>query len=176
MAPILDTERLILRGHNIDDFEESASMWSDQTVVKHITGSPSSRSTSWTRLLRYAGLWDLLGFGYWVVEAKSDGRFIGEVGFADFKREMTPSIEGIPEAGWVLKSSEFGNGYATEAVARIHDWADAIPRFEKTVCIVDPSHLRSIAVARKVEYTNDTEATIENESALLLWRIRKPNK
>jgi hypothetical protein len=34
----------------------------------------------------YIGHWALMGFGYWVIEEKATGEFVGDVGFADFKR------------------------------------------------------------------------------------------
>ena len=83
-----------------------AAMWADAGVTRFISGRPFTREECWARLLRYAGLWPTLGFGYWAIEDKAEGRFLGEAGFADFKRDMTPSIEGLPEAGWVLAPSE----------------------------------------------------------------------
>jgi RimJ/RimL family protein N-acetyltransferase len=101
-APPIDTARLTLRGHKAGDIDESAALWADPMVVRHIGGRPFSREESWTRLLRYAGHWALLGFGYWVVRERSSGRFVGEVGLADYRRDLVPAIEGTPEAGWVL--------------------------------------------------------------------------
>ena len=99
-------------------------MWADPQVVAHISGTPSTAEQSWSRLLRYTGHWQHLGFGYWVVESKADGAFIGEVGFADYYRDTTPSITGLPEAGWALKTAAHGKGYATEAVSAMLHWAD----------------------------------------------------
>ena len=69
-------------------------------------------------MLRYAGHWQWMGFGFWALEEKSTGAFAGELGFAEFKRELEPSIQGIPEIGWVLAPHAHGKGYATEAVRR----------------------------------------------------------
>lgn len=65
-VPTLETERLILRGHGVDDFGDSAAMWAEPEVVRHIGGRPFTREESWSRLLRYIGHWSALGFGYWV--------------------------------------------------------------------------------------------------------------
>ena len=92
-APILETERLKLRGHRLDDFVHCAAMWADPIVTKHIGGRPFTEEESWTRLLRYVGHWALLGFGYWVVEEKITGSFIGEAGFADYKRDIDPPLQ-----------------------------------------------------------------------------------
>ena len=101
MIPVLETERLKLRGHRLDDFPACAAMWADPAVTRHIGGKPLSNEESWTKFLRYFGHWALLGFGYWVVEEKATGNFAGEVGFADYKRNIDPPLNS-PEMGWVL--------------------------------------------------------------------------
>ena len=88
----IDTERLTLRRPRLDDFEESLAMWADPAVVRHISGKPTTREEMWARLLRYVGHWELMGFGFWVVREKGTGRFVGEVGLADFRRDMDPPL------------------------------------------------------------------------------------
>ena len=171
MTPRLESDRLVLRGHRREDFAESAAMWADPEVVRHISGRPSSAEESWSRLLGYAGLWSLLGFGYWVAEAKADGRFVGEVGFADFRRDTTPPLGGRPEAGWVLKSAEHGKGFGTEAVTCIHAWADRAFAGKGTVCILDPEHRASIALARKVGYAEEALGRYKGEPTLVMARV-----
>jgi RimJ/RimL family protein N-acetyltransferase len=51
-VPILETERLRLRGHRLDDFPASAAMWADPVVTRHTTGKPQTREEVWLRLLR----------------------------------------------------------------------------------------------------------------------------
>ncbi|WP_172296058.1 GNAT family N-acetyltransferase [Pseudoruegeria sp. HB172150] len=169
MVPVLETERLTLRGHRLDDFESSAALWADPEVVRYITGKPLPRDTSWHRLLRYVGHWDLLGYGYWVVEDR-DGRFIGEVGLADYHRNLDIDVAGIPEAGWVLATHAHGKGYATEAMTRVLQWADE--RFARTFAMFDPAHEKSMHVAAKLGYGDRTEAKYNGEPAVVLWRDR----
>ena len=85
-APTLETERLVLRAHRVEDFSDLAALWADPVVTRFISGVPQTAEESWSRLLRYAGHWLLLGFGYWAVEEKATGNFLGEVGF-DSTRE-----------------------------------------------------------------------------------------
>jgi RimJ/RimL family protein N-acetyltransferase len=101
-APALDTARLTLRAHAPADLAECAAMWADPLMVRHIGGRPLSEEEVWARVLRYAGLWALLGFGYWVVRERATGRFVGEVGLGDFRRTLAPPLDGAPEAGWAL--------------------------------------------------------------------------
>jgi RimJ/RimL family protein N-acetyltransferase len=115
-VPVLETERLKLRGHRLEDFIHSAAMWADPRVTQHIGGKPLTEEESWTRFLRYVNHWSLLGFGYWVVEEKATGNSLGEVGFADYKRDIEPSLKGVPEIGWGFASQAHGKGYASKVV------------------------------------------------------------
>ncbi len=79
--PIIETARLVLRAHTLDDFEPLAAMWGDAAVARYIGGKPATREESWVRLLRYCGHWQLMGFGYWAVALKGGAGYIGDVGF-----------------------------------------------------------------------------------------------
>jgi RimJ/RimL family protein N-acetyltransferase len=172
-APRLETERLILRPHRLDDFFASAAMWRDPQVVKFTIGSESTPQRSWQRLLAYCGHWSLLGFGYWAVECKSTQRYIGELGFADFRRQFDPSIEGIPEIGWALCSDAHGYGYATEALRRVIEWGDLHLDVPRTVCIIHSANLPSLRLARKLGYSFVVAERAESETHLLLARDAK---
>ncbi len=152
MAPHLETPRLRLRAHGLSDFEDLASMWGHPDVTRQIGGRPQTREESWARLLRYSGLWPLLGFGYWAVVDRDTGRFVGDVGFADFHRDMTPPLGDTPEAGWVLSPWAHGRGLATEAMTAVLAWSDAHRSWKETVCIIDVGNEASVRVARKCGY------------------------
>ena len=173
VIPVLETERLRLRAYRRDDFAACAAIWADPVVVRYTTGKPLPPDEVWTKMLRNAGLWLLLGYGYWAVEEKATGTFIGEMGFADFKRVIEPSLEGIPECGWVLSSRVHGKGYATEAVGALVGWADRHLAGERTVCIIDPDNAASLRVAGKCGYREFERAPYKAHNVILLER-RKP--
>src|ERR1017187_8298291 len=152
--PVLEAERLRLRGHRLDDFAACAALWADPAVSRQLGHKPFTEEESWTRLLRYVGHWALMGYGYWVVEEKVSGSFVGEVGFADYKREMQSPVKELPEIGWVLDSRAHGKGYATEAARAAITWGEAHFSPPRTTCIVSPDNLRSIRVAEKCGYRN----------------------
>jgi RimJ/RimL family protein N-acetyltransferase len=168
--PVIDTARLILRGHCVDDLTACAAMWGDERVTRHISLTPSSAQESWARILRYAGLWALLGFGYWAVEEKSSGRFAGDVGFADFKREIKPSFDGAPEIGWVLAPWAHSKGYASEAVAAVHEWAARVLKPARIVCMISPDNAASLRVAQKAGYREYARTTYQDRPTILLER------
>lgn len=151
-APTIETARLTLRAHHREDFEASFAMWSDPIVTRYIGGKPSTEQQVWSRLLNYAGHWALLGFGYWALEDKATGRFVGEVGFANFRRDIAPSMRDAPELGWALASPFHGQGYGTEAVRAAVGWGDARFGPSRTVCLIHADNLASIRVAEKCGY------------------------
>lgn len=168
--PILETERLRLRGHRLEDFVHSAAMWADAKVTKHIGGQPLSEEESWTKFLRYVGHWSLMGFGYWVVEERASGNFLGEIGFADYKRDIQPSLKEVPEIGWVLAAHAHGKGFATEAVRAAVAWGDTHFHSQRTVCIIAPENLPSIRVAEKCGYQEFQRTTYKGKPALMFER------
>lgn len=168
--PTLRTEHLTLRGHRADDLAASAEMWCDPAVTRFIGGKPSSNEETWGRLLRYRGLWAMLGFGYWLVEDRRSGRFVGEVGFADFKREMEPSIAGTPEIGWALAPWAHGRGWGTEAVRAALFWGDDQLRSSRTVCMIAPENAPSIKLALKCGYAEFSPAIYKSQPTVLFAR------
>lgn len=167
--PVIETERTILRPHRLADFDAYAEMWADPVVTRFIA-KPRTREESWQRFLRHAGSWSLIGYGFWAVEEKATGRFIGEAGFHDLKRDIEPSIEGIPEAGWGFVADKHGQGIASEVVGAFVTWADG--RFGgRTVCIIDPRNGASLRVAEKHGYREIDRTTYHGEPTILLERL-----
>jgi RimJ/RimL family protein N-acetyltransferase len=168
-APMIETERLILRPHAIADFEAVRRLWADPKVVRFISGAPSTTEESWARLLRYIGHWTVFDVGYFVITCKVDGRYLGECGFMEFRREMTPSLEGSAEVGWVLDPEAWGKGVATEAMTAVIDWYRKKPDAQPLACIIAPDNAASIKVAEKLGFTLDAE-TLCRERPTLIYR------
>jgi len=145
-------------------------MWADPVVVRHIGGRPFTAQETWTKILRYVGHWQLLGFGYWVLCERATGRFVGEAGFADFRREMTPPLDGTPELGWALATWAHGRGLATEALRAMLAWGDSHLAARRTVCIINPDNRASIRVAEKIGYREKVKTRYGNDAVLLFER------
>ena len=179
--PTIETARLTLGGHTPADLRDAATMWADPEVTRHIGGRAFTEEEVWARLLRYAGMWSLLGFGYWVVRERDTGRFVGEVGLADYRREITPPLDGVPEVGWALATWSHGRGFATEAVSAALAWSDAhfaarrvagpsaVPS-SRTVCIIAAENAASIRVAAKCGYQPAAPASYRGQPITIYER------
>jgi len=168
--PTLLTRRLSLKPCTLNDYEDMAAMWADQDVVTHVGGQTRDGQDAWFAHLRNRGLWDMLGYGYWIVRERRTEIFVGEVGFADFKRGLQPDISGWPEAGWVLAKSAWGKGYATEANQATHAWLDEILPGRST-CIINPDNTASIQVANKLGYTELGPTDYRGDPVILFERF-----
>ena len=168
--PVLETRRLILRGHRQEDFPALAAMWAEPAVAQFILGRPATEEESWARLLRYAGHWALLGFGFWAVEEKASGEFAGEMGFADFRRAVDPPFGDRPEAGWVMRSCFHGRGYASEALQAIFAWGDRHFDRRESACMIAPENSASIRLAQKFGFREALRTTYKGDPAIIYYR------
>ena len=149
--PTLTTDRLLLRPFREEDFPHAAAMWGDEDVVRFIGGVTRSPQDVWFASVRGRGMWDVKGFGYWTVVDRETGTFLGEAGFADFRRGMTPDLSQWPEAGWAFGRASWGRGIASEVIAAMHTWLDT-NHPGQSVCIIDDENGASRRVAEKSGY------------------------
>jgi RimJ/RimL family protein N-acetyltransferase len=151
-APTIETPRLILRPHRLEDYEDCCFLTSDREAVRMIFQKPLTREDSWHRMLRFVGHWALLGYGLLLVEEKATGRVVGEVGLADFHRGLGDDFDPYPEMAWMLSHDVHGRGYATEAAGAALSWMETSFAPERTVCIIDPENMPSLRVAEKLGF------------------------
>lgn len=157
-APTLETDRLILSAHGLEDFDDVARLWSDPEVTRFIGGRPSTTEESWARLLRYAGAWTLMGYGFWAFRDKATGAYLGEGGLLQARRALEPAFGSTPEVGWALAPSAHGKGYALEALGAVLGWADG-EGHDRTACMIEPSNTPSIRLAEKLGFAEYARTT-----------------
>jgi RimJ/RimL family protein N-acetyltransferase len=170
LCPSIETPRLRLRAHRYEDLPSCVAMWSDPDVTRFISGRASTEQQTWSRLLMYVGHWAVMGFGCWVIEENASGDFVGEVGFADFKRDIAASMRDKPELGFALSPRFHGRGYATEAVRAAVTWADANVASRTSVCMINPQNAASIRVVTKCGYAVFEEGVYSEQPVLFLSR------
>ena len=148
--PVLQSGRLILRAPSTDDFAAMCTMWDNADYVRFIGNRKRPSGEIWMQIQKHIGCWALFGYGYWVIEDRLSGAFIGEVGFAQSRRnEASPPLPPIPEAGWGIAPEFWGKGIVSEAVRLIYDWADAQDPEFPSMCIISSGNDASESIAVK---------------------------
>lgn len=167
-APQIETEHLILKQFTLDDFPALKACWSTPEMAKISGNENPTAEMIWTRLLRYIGHWQALGYGYWAVFEKSTNHYAGAFGFQDAHRDITPELA-YPEAGWTLMPEVRGKGYASEALTAILLWADRT--FSSPLCcIIDEENKRSNYLAERFGFEFQRYVTYRGKQVRLLVR------
>jgi RimJ/RimL family protein N-acetyltransferase len=172
-APTIETERLRLRAHTLNDWDQSFGLWGNADVTRFIGGKPVSREETWKRLQVYAGMWVLFGYGFWAIEERETGCLVGEIGLMDARREMEPRFGDEPEIGWALAREAWGKGIASEALGAVLDWADDKLKPPAVVCIISPDNAPSIRLAGKFGFRERVRTTYHGVSTIQFERVRQ---
>jgi RimJ/RimL family protein N-acetyltransferase len=119
----IETERLLLRQWRNSDLEPFAQLNGDPHVMVHFP-SILERKQSDELAHRCRELILQRGWGFWAVELKTCGTFIGFLGLHIPSADLpfSPCVE----IGWRLAASHWGKGYATEG-----GWAALRVAFEQ---------------------------------------------
>lgn len=172
LVPALETADLRLRAPQPTDLPAATAMHADPAFYRFLGNKPQTEEDVWRRMLGQLGHWAMLGYGAWAIEEKATGHYIGTVGFFDFQRNLTPSLKGIPEAGWVLSPHVHGRGYASQALAAALAWADKHIPANRITCIIDPENVASLRLAQKFGFQEFTRTTYLGDTIVMLERLR----
>jgi RimJ/RimL family protein N-acetyltransferase len=170
-APVLETERLVLRSFRQGDLDAHAATLGDEEVMRHIGGKPVVREDAWRRLMSGVGMWSLIGMGPWAVELKAGGRMVGHCGFFQFNREMQPLILGEPEMGWIFDRSVHGQGIAFEACNVALEWAEQAIRAASYPAIIDLENTPSMKLAERLGFVRQADALYRDAPIAFFRRL-----
>jgi RimJ/RimL family protein N-acetyltransferase len=144
----IETERLILR--EIDparDFEGWARAMADEDTVRYLGMPPMNRAQAWRSMALVIGHWAIRGYGFFSLEHKETGAWVGRVG------PWYPEGWPAPEIGWTIAPGCTGHGYATEAARACLDYAFGTLGWTQVVHVIMEGNAPSVAVARKLGST-----------------------
>jgi RimJ/RimL family protein N-acetyltransferase len=145
---ILETERLILRPVDPDrDFEPWAKAMADENTVRYLGTKPMNRAESWRSMAMAIGHWAIRGYGFFSLEHRETGAWVGRVG------PWYPEGWPAPEVGWTISPDHLGRGYATEAALASLRYAFDTLGWKQVIHVIMEGNEASMAVARKIGST-----------------------
>ncbi len=160
--PTLETERLILRAHRLEDVPAVSDFYA--TDHAKFVGGPISAELAWRNLAMEAGHWLLRGFGRWAIVEKDTGQWVGITGL------WYP--DGFPEheLGWDLAQHATGKGYATEAATAARAYAYDVLGWSTVISLVADGNDASAAVAKRMGARHDGRFTHERFGPMNVYR------
>ena len=142
-APILETERLILRPPQSEDFEPWVQFHPDAEVMRFLGGVQGPELT-WRSLCTMSGAWVIEGFSMFSIIEKETGNWIGRLG------PWRPNGWPGTEIGWGLARSAWGKGFATEGARAAMDYAVNELGWTEIIHTILPDNKPSIRVAERL--------------------------
>lgn len=151
-APVLRTERLVLRGWTDADRPAFAEMNADPRVMEHFPGL-MTREQSDGFVDRIQAQFGERGFSLWAIEVPGVAAFVGFTGLLvpRFEAHFTPAVE----IGWRLAAEHWGRGYATEAARAAVEFAFGPAGLDALVSFTTPANVRSRRVMERIGMTHD---------------------
>jgi ribosomal-protein-alanine N-acetyltransferase len=142
---LCETERLLLRRQQVSDIEFLVDLWSDPQVTRYM-GGPRDRDWLLGVFTETAQNPDAERYDLWPVIEKATGRLVGHCGLLD--KEVDGQVE--IELTYVLTSSAWGRGYATEIGQAIAQYAFEEKSVRRLISLIEPENAPSERVALKL--------------------------
>lgn len=140
----LETERLLLRQFQANDWEQLHEYYSDPVATQYTVGRVFSEGDTWRVMCSMIGHWQIRGYGPYAVVEKSSQKVIGPVGF------WYPNDWPSPEIKWALSQAYWGQGYASEAARAIQVAGKRFLPETALISFINADNLPSIQLAKAV--------------------------
>ena len=141
----VETERLLLREIDPDrDFAGWAASLADEDVVRYLNGETMDEAQAWRNMAMVLGHWSLRGFGFFSVEEKATGEWVGRVG------PWNPKGWPEPEVGWLIAPEHQRKGYAIEAGRASIDYAFDQLGWSRVIHVILDGNAPSVATAERL--------------------------
>jgi RimJ/RimL family protein N-acetyltransferase len=147
----LRTERLLLRQWRESDLDPWAAMNADPQV-REFFPNVLTRTESEASVASFQADLEERGYGWWAVEVRATGEFIGFIGLDPVDEGM--AFTGV-EIGWRLARSAWGYGYASEAAVASLAFGFETLALPEILAITTATNLRSQAVMRRIGMSHD---------------------
>ena len=147
--PELETERLILRGPQSEDYPDFKATFA--SYRSRFMGGPLTPYETWMLYAAEIGHWEIHGFGMWMIHDKKTDETYGMAG------GWQPAQWPERELAWIIWPGKGGRGYALEAVSACRQYYYA-QGWKEAVSYLDPKDLDSVRLAERLGCQRDPNA------------------
>ncbi|WP_319824817.1 GNAT family N-acetyltransferase [Thalassovita sp.] len=164
--PTLETDRLILRAPHEEDITQELDFYASD--ASRYVGGPLRPDEVWRQYCTIMGHWQVRGYGFWGLQDKTSGDYLGRVGL------WFPLGWPEPEIGWTLMPAAQGKGFATEAAQAARHHAYDVLHWTTAISLIAPANDPSKAVARRVGAELDYLYDHPKFGQVEIWRHPAP--
>ena len=174
------TQRLLLRPWQADDLVPFAALNADPQVMAHFPAL-LTRAESDAMAQRCQSLIEAQGWGFWAVQRKDSGEFIGFVGL--HRPSATLPFAPCVEIGWRLARAHWRQGFAREAASEALRVGFEVLHLPEIVAFTALTNTPSQAVMRSLGMVRDAQGDFDHPDLPAghrlqrhgLWRMPAPN-
>lgn len=148
----LETERLILREWKKSDHEKFARINHDPLIMEYFPRTLDAKDTD-KLVERFQKHFKKYGYGFYALELKESGEFIGFVGINHV--EIDVPFKPAVEIAWRLDYEYWGQGYATEAAQAVLRHAFSELGLKEVVAYTVFDNNRAIHIIEKLGMKRD---------------------
>ena len=165
---IIETERLLLKNYIEEDKEHLVSLLTNAAVMKHVDIGvfPVEKANElWIKLIERSYPQGIRTI--WAVFAKDDSRYVGHAAI-----RPRPTKTEDWEISYMLKTEEWGKGFATEIARRLIAYGFDELNLTGVVATIDDDNFGSIKVVEKAGM-NFSHYEYDDEGRFSVYSIDK---
>lgn len=157
----IETERLLLRVPEEEDWRALHAYWGDAESVRYTVGTPLTEGQSWRTLAGAVGHWGWRGYGPYTLVQKAGGAVVGISGL------WFPNDWPEPEIKWALVPDARGRGYASEAARAVRAMAREHLPGVRLISLISVGNEASVRVALAVGARPEREMAFRGTPAVI---------
>ena len=168
-GPLITTERLELWQPVAADLAGLHGLTLDDEMRRFLGKHTANEADSFSRLMRNAGSWALHGYGTFMVRRRGTAQIIGNCGIFRSLRGFGKGLDDVPEAGWIIHRSVWGQGLAKEAMRASLAWFDKTHGPQRIACMIEEDHAVSDRLALALGFVRYDRHVLEDGATVDLY-------
>lgn len=149
--PSISTARLTLRPFSKNDREAVLDLFSDAETMVYWSREPISTLAEADTLIGKETEWGASDSCFnWAIALADSDSLVGKISLFQLDTQNRRA-----EIGYILNRKQWGNGYMTEAMARVLDFAFDILQLHRIEADTDPDNRPSLALLEKFGFARE---------------------